>query len=110
MIVTKHSEAEAIAREFVRGSIIEQATVRLVTQIVEEMLAVKAEQVGPLKAELERLEDVRNCIRLNAIKGMGCSEEEAEAYANGTSNTPFVVAMAEFLSKPHGAQHPDEVG
>lgn len=99
MIVSKQTEAEAIAREFVRGSIIEQATTRLVTQIVEELLAMKAEQVAPLKAELERLEEVKRTIRVNAIKAMGCTEEQADAFANGTSEVPFVMAMAEYLHR-----------
>ena len=91
-------EAETLALSMVRGSIIEKATVRFLTQVIEELAAAKAEQIAPLQAEITRLGTIKATIIVNAMK-VGCSREEAEALADGTSDKTFVDVMAEHFAK-----------
>jgi|GEM_PF-3140381 len=53
--------------------------------------------LSSLRTEHQRLEYVRDTIRVNAKKAMGCSDAEADAYANGTSEVPFIQAMCDFI-------------
>lgn len=91
-------EAETLALSMVRGSIIEKATVRFLTQAIEELAAMKAEQIAPLKAEIDRLSTIKATIVVNTMRA-GYSREEAEAVADGTSDKTFYDVMAEHFAK-----------
>ena len=82
----KRNELDRLARSIVRDSIAEKAVARLVSQVIAE-----------INSEAVRLLQVRNTIRINAIKGMGCTKAEADAYANGTAEKTFVEAMTEHI-------------
>lgn len=95
---TNFKEAEALSLSLVRDSIIEKATVRFLTQVIEELAAAKAEQIAPLQAEITRLNTIKATIVVNAMK-VGCSREEAEALADGTSDKTFVDVVSEHFAK-----------
>jgi len=89
-------EARRMAEKVVRGSIVEKATIQFITQIVEE---ITLSQIKPLQAQVHRLKHVEDTIRVNAIKGMGCTDEEADAYVNGTAEKTFIEAMSDHVQK-----------
>ena len=90
---------DALALEMVRDSIVEKATARFIAQIVAEVEAEKRE----LRSEVGRLQLVRATIYTNA-RHMGCLDEEAKAYADGTSEKPFIEAMVEYVQARDSGQ------
>ena len=92
---------DALALEMVRDSIVEKATARFIAQIVAEVEAKERE----LRSEVGRLQLVRATIYTNA-RHMGCLDEEAKAYADGTSEKPFIEAMVEYVqARTEGGDH-----
>lgn len=88
-------QLDDLARSMVRDSILEKAATRFIAQISAEYGQI----ISELKSEIARLEHVKATIRVNAVKGMGCSETEADAYANGTAEKTFIEAMSEHVAK-----------
>lgn len=52
-------------------------------------------EVADAAEDAARFREVRATIYVNAIHGLGCTEEEATAYADGTSEKTFVQALIE---------------
>ncbi|MBO9430571.1 hypothetical protein [Sulfitobacter sp. R18_1] len=52
-------------------------------------------EVADVAEDAARFREVRATIYVNAIHGLGCTEEEATAYADGTSEKTFVQALIE---------------
>ena len=97
-------EAETLALSLVRDSIVEKATVRFLTQVIEELAAAKAEQIAPLQAEITRLNTIKATIVINTMKA-GYSREEAEAVADGTSDKNFYGVMSEHFASIRSIEH-----
>lgn len=57
--------------------------------------------IGTISDAYTKLMQVRATILVNAVRGMGCSNEEAHAYADGTADKPFITAMCEYIENRH---------
>lgn len=60
-----------------------------------KMVSDHIADVADAAEEATRLKGIRAMIFVNAIRGLGCTEEEATAYADGTSEKTFVQALIE---------------
>lgn len=60
-----------------------------------KLVSDRINEVADAAEDAARLKTVRATIYVNAIHGLGCTEEEATAYADGTSEKTFVQALIE---------------
>ena len=71
-----------------------------------KLVSDRINEAADAAEDAARFREVRATIYVNAIHGLGCTEEEATAYADGTSEKTFVQALIERFegvnAKPSG--------